>query len=140
MQVIYQCKTGQSVPKVKFPDGFSLSVNESHYSNENKALKFTEEIILSYIWEKREKLGYPNQKALLIFDVFQGQTTDKVLKVLEGNNILATKVPPNMTHLFQPLDLTVNKVAKDFTKKKFSEWFSKQTSIGLENRQELEDI
>ena len=45
-----------------------------------------------------------------------------------------------MTHLFQPLDLTVNKVAKDFTKKKFSEWFSRQISIGLENGQELEDI
>ena len=45
-----------------------------------------------------------------------------------------------MTHLFQPLDLTVNKVAKDFLKKKFSEWFSRQISIGLENGQELEDI
>ena len=45
-----------------------------------------------------------------------------------------------MTQLFQPLDLTVNKVAKDFTKKKFSEWFSRQISIGLENGQELEDI
>ena len=50
------------------------------------------------------------------------------------------KIPPNMTHLFQPLDLTVNKVAKDFMKKKFSEWFSRQISIGLENGQELEDI
>ena len=79
-------------------------------------------------------------EGLLIFDVFQGQTTDKVLKFLEDNNILATKVPPNTTHLFQPLDLTVNEVAKDFTEKKFSEWFSRQISIGLENGQELEDI
>ena len=45
-----------------------------------------------------------------------------------------------MTHLFQPLDLTVKKVAKDFTKKKFLEWFSRQISIGLENGQKLEDI
>ena len=36
--------------------------------------------------------------------------------------------------------LTVNKVAKDFTVKKFSEWFSRQISIGLENGQELQDI
>ena len=42
--------------------------------------------------------------------------------------------------MFQLLDLTVNKVAKDFTKKKFSEWFSRQVSIGLEKVQELEDI
>ena len=124
---------------MKFADDFSLSVSESHCSNENEGLKFIE-IILPYIREKRKKLGCPNQKALLIFDVFGGQTTDKVLKVLEDNNILATKVPPNMTHLFQPLDLTVNKVAKNFTKKKFSEWFSSQISIVLENGQELEDI
>ena len=36
MQLIYQGKTGQSLSKVKFPDGFSLGVNESHYSNENE--------------------------------------------------------------------------------------------------------
>ena len=98
-------------------------------------LKFIEEIILPYIREEREKLGCPNEEILLIFD----QSTDKVLKVLE-HNILAMKVPPNITHLLQPLDLTVNKVAKDFTKKKFWEWFSGQISIGLENGKELEDI
>ena len=113
MQLIYQCKT-VSLPKVKFPDGFSLSINEIHCSNENEALTFIEEIILPYILEEHEKLGCPNQKALFGFDVSGGQTTDKVLKVLGDNDILATKVPPNMTHLFQPLDLTVNKVAKDF--------------------------
>ena len=35
IQLIYQGKTGQSLPKVKFPDDFPLSVNESHYSKEN---------------------------------------------------------------------------------------------------------
>ena len=69
-----------------------------------------------------------------------GQTADKVLKVLEDNNVWATKVPPNMTHSFQPLDLTVNMVVKDFTKNKFSEWFSRQISIGTDTEQELEDI
>ena len=63
----------------------------------------------------------------------------KSLKFWKGNNILATKVPPNMAQLFQPFDLTVNKVAKDFTRKKFLEWFSRQISIGLENGQKLED-
>ena len=107
--------------------------NESHYSNEKESLKFLEEIILAYVQAEREKLGIVDQKALLIFDVFRGRTTDKVLNALEDNDILATKVPPNMTHLFQPLDLTVNEMAKGFTKNKFSEWFSRQISIGLEN-------
>ena len=72
MQLIYQDKIGQSLPKVKFPDGFSLSVSESHYSNENEAVKFIEKIVLPYILEEREELGCPNQKALLIFDVSRG--------------------------------------------------------------------
>ena len=87
MQLIYKGKTSQSLPEVKFQNGFSLSANESHYSNENEALRFVEEIVLPYIQGEREKLGSVDQKALLIFDIFRGQTTYKVLKVLEDNNI-----------------------------------------------------
>ena len=100
MQLIYKGKTSQSLPKVKFPDGFSLSANESHYSNEKESIKFLEEIILPYIRQEHEKLRRENQKALLIFDVFRGQTTDKVLKIMEDNHILAAKVPPNITNLY----------------------------------------
>ena len=45
-----------------------------------------------------------------------------------------------MTDLLQPLDLTVNKAAKDYTKQKFSNWFICQINTGLENGQELGDI
>ena len=42
--------------------------------------------------------------------------------------------------MFQPLDLTVNKFAKNFAKQRFSEWFSRQIDIGLGNGQELDNI
>ena len=45
-----------------------------------------------------------------------------------------------MTLVFQPLDLTVNKFAKDFMKEKISTWFSRQISLGLENGVELDEI
>ena len=45
-----------------------------------------------------------------------------------------------MTHVFQPLDLTVNKFVKDLMKGKFSTWLSRQISLGLENGVELDDI
>ena len=80
------------------------------------------------------------QKALLIFDVFHGQTIQRFSESLASSNICVTKVPLNMTHLYQPLDLTVNKFAKDFMKKKFSEWFTMQTDQALANGQELEDV
>ena len=44
MQLIYKGKTNQSLPKVDFPDGFSLSTNKTHYINEEEALKFIDEI------------------------------------------------------------------------------------------------
>ena len=123
-----------------FPDGFSLSANKTHYSNEEEASKFFDKIMLPHIQKEWAKLRRRNEKALLIFDVFRSQTTDKVFKVLKDNHILVTKVPANMTHLFQPLDLTVNKVAKDYTKQKFSDWFTHQINTGLENGQEQDDI
>ena len=118
MQLIYKGKTNQSLPKVNFPQEFSLSVNEKLYSSEKESLKFLEDVILPYIQNERQKLGSESQKALLIYDVYRGQTTDRFLDALKENNIVASKVPQNMTHLYQPLDLTVNKSAKDFMKQK----------------------
>ena len=103
-------------------------------------MKFIEEIILPHVQKERAKLRRGYQKTLLIFEVFGGQATDKIFKILKDNHILVTKVPANMTHLFQPLDLTVNKAAKDYTKQKFSDWFTCQINTGLENGQELDDI
>ena len=128
------------MPKVDFRDGFSLTASETHYSSEKEALKFIDEIILPYVQKEQKKLGRENQKALLIFDVFRRQITDTILKVLKDRHILLTKVPANMKHLFQLLDLTVNKAAKDYTKEKFSDWFTCQINTGLENGQELDDI
>ena len=138
--MIYKGKTSQSIPKIQFPNGFSLSANLKCYSNDTESLKFLKEIILPYVKTERERLGLETQLALLIYDVFQGQTTGKFLDVLKDNNILSMKIPPNMTHVFQLLDLTVSKFAKNFMKGMLSTWFSRQISLGLEVSVELDDI
>ena len=120
MQLIYKGKTSQNLPKIHFPNGFSLRANLKHCSNEMKSLKFLKEIILPYVKTERRRLGLETQPALLTYDIFRGPTTDMFLDVLKVNNILSTKIPPNMTHVFQPLDLTVDKFAKDFMKAMFS--------------------
>lgn len=56
MQMIYEGKTMLSLPKIKYPERVSLSVNESHYSNEKESFKLLEEIILFYIKRTRESL------------------------------------------------------------------------------------
>ena len=81
-----------------------------------------------------------DQKAMLIFDVFKGQVTEKVNSVIEENNCVIVHVPNNMTDKFQPLDLTVNAQAKQFLKSKFECWYAEQISKQLDDRSNVYDI
>ena len=58
--------------------------------------------------------------------MFRGQTTDHVAQILDSLNIKVVKVPANMTHFFQPLDLTVNGSAKNFMRKEFVTWYAEE--------------
>ena len=73
-------------------------------------------------------------------DVLLGQMTEDVLNVLKDNKILLDRAPANMTHIFQPLDLTVNGTFKTFMHKKFFEWYSRQILHTLENGCEVMDV
>ena len=66
--------------------------------------------------------------------------TPTVLLKLQENYIFLVGVPPNMTKLFQPMDLTVNGVAKAFMKRCFTDWYSQKIWIELESEKELNDI
>ena len=135
-QLIYKGKTTQSLPKIDFPDGFSLSVNEKHFSNTQESLKFLKEIVIPFADKERSELKNPSQAALLIRNVFNGQKTTPVLDIL----IITEYVPSNITNYYQPLDCTSNKWAKDFVKVKFSTWFSKQVQKHLDKGIALGDI
>ena len=65
-----------------------------------------------------------NQAAVVIMDNFKGQVTASVNSLLEANNSHMCLILPNTTDLLQPLDFAVNKLAKDFLKHKFKEWYS----------------
>ena len=49
----------KSLPAVEFPEGFSLSVNPSHYSNTEKSIKIMEEIVIPYLERERKKHDLP---------------------------------------------------------------------------------
>ena len=63
--------------------------------------------------------------------VFKAQTTDKYREHLDENNIAYVKVPPNLTHIFQPLDRNVNAFAKSFLKSRFQDRHAKEVAYGL---------
>ena len=141
MQLIYGDKTTQSIPKFKFLKEFSLSANPKPFSNTEESLKYVREIIKPYMNNQRLVNNLPDdQKALIVMDVFTGQTTSRIVESYEENNICIVDVPANMTKYYQHLDLTVNGYAKRFMKKTFNEWYAQQFKKQLDDGVNLEDI
>ena len=66
--------------------------------------KLVEQVINPYVVAKRNELRLPaNQRALSVWDVFKGQTTDRANQLLDSLNIEVVTVPANMTHFFNHL-------------------------------------
>ena len=84
-------------------------------------------------YTEKRKVGLKlteDQKAMLIFDVFKGQITDKVTN-LSKRIIVIVRVLNNMTDEFQPLDLNINGHAKEFLKVQFEFWYAQQITNQL---------
>ena len=69
---------------------------------------------------------HEDQPALLIFDQFKGQVTEKMFELLEENHVNIVLVPANCTDCLQPLDIIVNKPVKSFLRKQFQEWYAQK--------------
>lgn len=95
-------------------------------------------IILPYVQKVRDDMG-DNKAALVIMDNFKGQITTSVSSLLEDNNILVTLLPPNTTDLLQPMDISVNKPAKEYLRREFEKWYSEEVMKQLEGK-DLENL
>ena len=71
-------------------------------------IAYITDIIVPYVERHRQALE-DDVPALVIMDNFKG-------------NIHVCLLPPNTTDLLQPMDIAVNKPAKDFLKRNFEEW------------------
>ena len=62
----------------------------NHWSNEDKKIQLLSSVIFPFVAKQREESQLPlEEKAMLMFDVFKGETSDAVLKVIEDNNCLS---------------------------------------------------
>ena len=66
--------------------------------------------------------------------------TEEVKEQLAELNIECVYVPANMTHFFQPLDLTVNACAKQRMRKEFVTYYLNAVKQQLDSGKQLEDI
>ena len=126
-QLIYQGTTTKCLPSVRFPHGFDITCTENHWSNECTMERYLDKILLPYIATTRAKCKMDAiQPALVLFDTFRGQCTQRILSKLEENSVRIVIIPANCTDRLQPLDLSVNKAAKEFLRTQFSNWYADQ--------------
>ena len=142
MQLIYtrktQCCYSGGIP---FSDWFDMTHSKNQRNNETLAIQHLDNIIIPFFEAMREKLGLPgDQKCLLVYDVFKAQTTDKYCEHLDQNNIAYVQVPPNLTNIFQPLDLIVNEFAKSSLKSRFQEWYARELTNDLDKEENVDQI
>ena len=99
-------------------------------------------MIVPFVENKRETLNLNSKHpALAIFDQFKGQLTEKVTNELEENNIHSVLIPAAYTGQLQPMDISVNMVAKSFLRSKFSEWYShKLTELFISDEETVIDL
>ena len=70
----------------------------NHWSNEETMEFYITKIIFPYLSETKRKLNIPlDHPALLLFDNFKGQSTEKLLKLLDSHNVDVFLIPLNCT-------------------------------------------
>ena len=88
--------------------------------------RFVEKILTPWAARQEEELNLPpDQKALIILDVYAAHRTPAVLKCFENAGWLMQFVPGNCTEELQPLDVSVNAVLKASLKDEFTKWYAK---------------
>ena len=118
--------------------GIRCDISPNHWSNQEKSKQLLDNIIFLYLKKKKHDHGLPgDQTSLLIYDVFTRQTTENIREYIEENDSVIVYVPNNVTHYFQPLDLTVNAVAKHFLKDKFELWYTNKAKKQLDEGTEV---
>ena len=126
-QVIYTGTTTRSLPRgIEFPASWDVTSTANHWSNKDSMLQYIDTVLLPYVKNNRKN---PEQKALLILDVFAAHRTEEFIKKLASNNIEVVFVPACCTDKLQLLDLTLNKDYKDELKACFHNWFAEQSRM-----------
>ena len=128
IQLVYKRKTPRCLPNVEsVPEGWHLTYSPSHWSTEQAMRNYIQKIVVPYIEKMRQTSRLAdNYPALLLFDNFKAQCTQELLTLLDDNFINVLLIPPNCTDRLQPMDISVNKPAKDFLRGQFKSWYAKQ--------------
>ena len=133
IQLIYKGKARKSLPSNIFLSDWHVTFTDNHWANEKTMTDYLEKILFPYIKGKRKELQLDDSHpALVIFDRFRAQCTNTILELLASKYVHVAIVPANCTDRLQPLDVSVNKAAKEDLRRQFQEWYSEQVCLQLQ--------
>ena len=94
---------------------------------------FRRSFFITNIQKKQYELNLPaDYPSLLLFDNFNGQCTETLLKMIDDKNINTVIILANCMDRLQPLDLCVNKAVKTFLRKEVQDWYTKEVFTQIE--------
>ena len=100
---------------------------------------YLNKVLIPYVERKRLELHLGSRyPAVVMFGNFKAQCTAEILQMLDDSRIYVILIPPNCTDGLQPMDLSVNKPAKDFLQNKFQTWYSKQVCSQFQGKSPID--
>ena len=115
IQLVYLRKMSRCHPQYAFPLDWHITQSPNQRSTEQTMMDYLAHIIFPYVDSVCATSGLDDDfPALVIFQNFKGQVTAEITQLVEKHNVHVVKLPPNCTDCLQPIDISVNKVAKDF--------------------------
>ena len=103
-QIIYSGKTTKCLPSITFPDDWHVTYTQNHWANEVTTEDYINNILLPYVAQKRLELSLPiDHPALVIFDRFKAQCTERILSLLDDYGT------PNTTKIDSQLSFVNNR-------------------------------
>ena len=110
-QLIYEGKSPHCFPNFEFPKDWGITCNPTHWSNETTMLSYLEKIVFPCVSQKRVTLGLPmDYPALLLFDNFNGQCTENLLKRIDSHHIYVILIPATASNLLTSVSTQVSKI------------------------------
>ena len=109
--------------KLSIPPHLPDCLHDKPLVQSNESYRAFEKDTFSYLEKIKVQKGYPKeQMSLVIMDTFKRQDSDEMRKFCAKNSCEIVIIPHNLTHRFEPLDISVNKATKSFISDKCNSW------------------
>ncbi|KAL2125756.1 hypothetical protein VTI74DRAFT_2848 [Chaetomium olivicolor] len=103
-----QCHMAQWYQQPELEDDTAIILSASGYSNDEISLEWLKH------FDRHTKKSAIGKSRLLILDGHGSHHTYEFIRYCEANNIIPFGLPPNLTHLLQPLDVVVFQPLKHY--------------------------